>query len=321
MRIGLVGFGAHMAENLYPALRLIPGVRIVAMASRDGVRARSLAAQYDIPRATDSWRELIRSDDLDALVVSATPQAHSVIAGEALAGGVNVFVEKPPAPDLPTLSDLARLEARSAARAFVGYNFRFAELVRRATELVTQAQELRCLKIRFVGGKPRTPLWECESVEESFLYAVAIHAIDLALTMLGPPTGIMASHAALGGGRFSMTVVLDFAEGRQAVLDLGNYSSRFEFECELIGAAGLVARVSDLRRMSLSGHPTSSLASRKEETAYQLSGLSSGFAASGYTGAFAAFFDAIGSGTPSPSPLGASLAVYEVIRECLSRIP
>ena len=320
LRVGLVGFGAHMAENLLPALRLTAGARIVALASRDGAKARSLAAQHDIPSATNSWRELIGVGDLDALIVSATPQVHREIAAEALAAGLNVFVEKPPAPDLPTLNELARLEDRSPAKAFVDYNFRFATLIRQAAELVTRAQDLRCLKIRCVGRKPRAPLWQCESVEASFLYAVAIHAIDLALAMLGRPAAIMASHAPLGGGRFSMNVILDYPEGRQAVLDLGNYSSRFEFECELIGTAGLVARVSDLRRLSLGGHQAASPVSQKAEIVDQLSGLSSGFAASGYTGAFAAFFAAIRSETPSPSPLSASVPVYEVIRECLGHI-
>ena len=320
LRLGLVGFGAHMAENLYPALRLTPGVRIAAIASRDPARAASLAERYDIPLATASWRELISSGDVDALVVSATPRAHCEIAGEALTGGIDIFVEKPPAPDLPALRDLAGLEARSAAKACVGYNFRFAELIQQASGFVARGKGPRCLKIRFVGSKPRVPLWECASVEEAFLYGVAIHPIDLAVTMFGSPDGIAVSHATLGQGRFSMTILLAFSEGRRAILDLGNYSPRFECELELLGEDGLCARVSDLRRIAVSGHSGPPLLSPKEVTTHQLSGLAGGFVASGYAGALEAFFEAIRSGSPSASALSASLPTYEVINECLRSI-
>jgi predicted dehydrogenase len=241
-----------------------------------------------------------------------------------LAAGVHVFVEKPPAPDLAALSGLVNVEAdASKTIGFVGYNFRFAALIADARDLIGETASLRCLKLRFVAAKPRIPIWECSTVEQAFLYAVGIHAIDLALNMLGPPLAVGASHVALGSDRFSLNVTLGFAGGAQAVLDLGNYSNRFECACELIGDDGRVARVIDLRTLTLSGASAAGVAkvSPKETVQYATPALRGGFAAGGYASALAAFFDAVRTGAPSLSPIRASLPVYKVIEQCLNCIP
>lgn len=319
LRLGLIGLGNHMSENLLPALRLTPAARIVALSSRAPAKASALAAANDISLAFDDWRGMIDSGEVDALVVSATPQAHAEIAAHALAAGVHVFIEKPPAPDLESLRDLiVRERAAPATKVFVGYNFRFAEGVAQAARLVGGAENLRGMKIRFLAAKPLDRLWGQASVEQSYLYAVAIHAIDLVVTWFGPPRRIEVSRLRLDEARFSLTLLLEFAEARQAVLDLGNHANRFESEIEMIGAGGRSARVRNLRRITFSDPTASPTLSPKASEVLETSGLQGGFAASGYAGALAAFVHAARTGAPSPSPIAASLPTYEVIDTCLT---
>jgi predicted dehydrogenase len=321
LRVGLVGFGSHMAENLFPALRLTPAARIVALSSRDLAKASILAARHGLELAFDDWRRMIDSGEVDAVVVSATPQAHAQIAAHALSAGVHVFIEKPPAPDLDSLRGLIVQEREATqAKAFVGYNFRFAERVVQAARLVGRDEDLRGAKIRFVAAKPLERLWGHASVEEAYLYAVAIHAIDLVLGWFGRPRRLQVSHLRLDEARFSLSMVLEFADDRQAVLDLGNYSNRFENDIELIGADGRVARVRNLRRIELVEPAACRTTSSKAIEVLETSGLQGGFAASGYASALAAFVESARTGAASPSPIAASLPVYEVIEECVQSL-
>jgi predicted dehydrogenase len=298
IRVGLIGFGGHMAENLYPAIRLSADFRITSIAAREPCRAADLAQRLGIEHAAPSWQSLLDRELADAVIVAAPPEVHAEVIAAALPAGMHVFAEKPPAPDPRSLAELIAIEsAHRNTVAFVDFNFRYGGILMDVQRRLAERSALRLAKIRMVASKPVTPLWRCASVEESFLYAVGIHAIDLALWLFGEPVEVAATRSTLGGARFSLAVILTFAGGGTAVLDLGNYSNRFEAEFELIGEGGMVARIDDLRQATFYGFAGSGrpLYSDKETTTYAYPGLKGGFVHSGYDGALRAFADAIRS--------------------------
>ena len=86
LRVGLVGAGSFAKGTLLPALAAMDDVRIGAVCARSGASAKSVADRHDIPVASTDWRELVESDEIDALVV-ATPHAeHAQIAAAGAAG-------------------------------------------------------------------------------------------------------------------------------------------------------------------------------------------------------------------------------------------
>lgn len=325
IRVGLIGFGAHMAENLYPALRLSPDFRITAISGRDPSRTAAIASQLDIEHSRPSWHCLIDSDLVDCLVVAASPGMHAEVLAAALPAGVHVFVEKPPAPSTQSLSGLAALEAMHRNTvAFVDFNFRYGGILVDIHRQLTARTPLRLAKIRMVASKPLVQMWQCASVEESFLYAVGIHAVDLAVWMFGEPAHVMATRTILGGGRFSLTVTLAFTDGGMAILDLGNYSNRFEVGYELICDDG-VARIDDLRQVTFHGFSvgTAPLYSDKETTAYVYPGLKGGFWHSGYGGALQAFADTVrrvNGGDEAIPCLSGVLSTYRIMDRILAAI-
>src|SRR5262245_21352498 len=79
LRVGVIAAGQHATENLLPTLRLLPGVRITSLSSRSPENLDRLATLYQVPHKTRDWRELINSDLVDAVVVSATPEVHEQV--------------------------------------------------------------------------------------------------------------------------------------------------------------------------------------------------------------------------------------------------
>ena len=96
-RVGIVGAGAAAAVHLR-ALQRLPGKRVVAIHDIDPGRAAALAAEFGLPRSVAMDRQRFYENGRPQLVhVVTPPHLHQDIGLEALARGVHVFVEKPPA--------------------------------------------------------------------------------------------------------------------------------------------------------------------------------------------------------------------------------
>ncbi len=93
VKVGVVGCGNISGIYLKNARRLAE-FDIVAVADRDGDRARTRAAEFDIPRAC-SAEELLADADIELVLNLTPPDAHAPIALAALDAGKSVYNEKP----------------------------------------------------------------------------------------------------------------------------------------------------------------------------------------------------------------------------------
>lgn len=85
--------------------------RVVAAASRSHERAQAFANEFGVSRAYGSYRDLVVDDDVDAVYVSSTHNAHLELALLAIRAGKHVLVEKPAgfsAGEAQHMSDAAR---------------------------------------------------------------------------------------------------------------------------------------------------------------------------------------------------------------------
>ena len=93
VRIGLVGAGGNTRTRHIPGLKAIPGVEIVSVANRSRESGARVAAEFGIARVYDSWQELVRADDIDAVCIGTWPYMHCPITVAALEAGKHVLCE------------------------------------------------------------------------------------------------------------------------------------------------------------------------------------------------------------------------------------
>lgn len=107
IRLGFSG-GGYWGSNLVKAALKIPDVEVVAMVDPDaGARSR-IASLVNGDIRTHSQFEYVLSDKIDAVIIATPPALHVEQAVAALNRGKAVFLEKPPAMNLPDLDRLLK---------------------------------------------------------------------------------------------------------------------------------------------------------------------------------------------------------------------
>jgi predicted dehydrogenase len=123
VRVGIIGTGIGV-EHIR-AFQQVPGATVAAVCSAQRERAEVTARQFDIPRATTDYRDLLGSD-VDAVAITTPPALHRPMALDAIAAGKHVFCEKPLA-----VTFAEAVEMRDAAEAagvvhMINHNMRFS---------------------------------------------------------------------------------------------------------------------------------------------------------------------------------------------------
>ena len=126
LRIGLVGAGNLARWEHLPNLKKIPGVALHAIHSASGARGKSYAERFGAAYAATDYEELLRDDDLDALIIATRHEHHFAQAHAALRAGKHVFIEKPMALTEEECRTLYRDVRETGRQLTVGFNRRFA---------------------------------------------------------------------------------------------------------------------------------------------------------------------------------------------------
>lgn len=122
--LGIIGLGAF-GESHIQALRGIPHVEVVAVASRTAARAQSVAERYGISQWYEGYTRILDDPAVQAVTVVTAESDHRKPVVAALAAGKHVLVEKPMATTLEDARAMLRA-AKSASGIFMpGHILRF----------------------------------------------------------------------------------------------------------------------------------------------------------------------------------------------------
>jgi predicted dehydrogenase/threonine dehydrogenase-like Zn-dependent dehydrogenase len=250
VRIGLVGTGSFARDTLVPALRRERGLALVAVCARSGASAASLADKLGVSVVSTEWRELVASEEIDAVVIATPHSEHAPIAAAALGSGKSVWVEKPLAITWAGLGDVAA--AAGGGVLFVGHNRRFAPLA------VTLKQGLRgrlVIQIRVAAGPLAPGHWLEDPHEGGRVLGEISHFVDLASFLAGStPEVVSAVSIPAAAGQESLLGTLRFADGSAATIayGVGRADGMPKERIEVLAADG-AAVLDDFRRLELYG--------------------------------------------------------------------
>jgi predicted dehydrogenase len=208
--VGVIGFGwlgrAH-ARSL-ARIPMLFGDRaydpeLVACADPAPGAADEAVSAFGFARGSDDWRRVIDDPGVDAVWIAAPNTLHVELVEAAAQAGKHVFCEKPVGGTPAQTVQAERAVRRAGVTGGVGFNYRWAPLVRYAAELIA-AGELGTLtnyRGRFFSMYGADPLgllsWRFKLDEGGYGVTSDLlsHAVDLAHMLLGPITRVVGTTA------------------------------------------------------------------------------------------------------------------------------
>ena len=131
IRVGVVGAGSHMYRNLLPAMHHLP-MELAAICNRSPEKLARTVAEYRCAGYTDP-EEMYKDERLDGVVICVSPEMHPPLAIQAMAHGLHVFMEKPPAMRAWEVREM--IAARGGLTAVVGFKKAFMPGAVKAREI------------------------------------------------------------------------------------------------------------------------------------------------------------------------------------------
>ncbi len=133
IKVGIIGAGL-MGHRRADALKSVGGSVLVAVADVDFEKAKELAGKYEV-KAIKNWQDLLKIEDIDAVIVSVPNKFSVPIAIEALKRGKHVLTEKPLGRDTKDAKKIIAIEKKYRKVVRVGFNHRFHAAILKAKEI------------------------------------------------------------------------------------------------------------------------------------------------------------------------------------------
>lgn len=190
IRIGIIGAGG-MANYHIPGF-IEGGAEVVAIADVNQASAKRVAEKYGVAAVYDSVAKMIRSAKLDAVSVITPNKSHKPLAMQALAAGLHVFCEKPPALSAAEISVMAAAAKKAKKTLMFNFNNRarpeaYALMSYLNSGAVGRINSAQALWIRRTGIPGFGGWFTTKALSGGGPVIDLLHMIDLALYFMAYP--------------------------------------------------------------------------------------------------------------------------------------
>jgi len=128
VNLGIIGLGYKGKTHLHNALRL-EGAKVIGVADTSE-KALSYARKIGVRSVYKNYEDLIKSNQLDAVVISLPNFLHLESATKAAEAGKDILLEKPLARNVAEGEKILACVENSCVRLMMGYDMRFNPLFR-----------------------------------------------------------------------------------------------------------------------------------------------------------------------------------------------
>jgi predicted dehydrogenase len=129
VNVGILGAGNFAITTIMPVLKeLKKECKVLGIASSKGLSAESLAKNFKIKNKYSTEEEILNAEEIDAVLILTPHFNHSDLVIKALNKGKAVYVEKPLALDLQSITDIEEsIYSSENPKLFIGFNRRFSK--------------------------------------------------------------------------------------------------------------------------------------------------------------------------------------------------
>ncbi len=309
--LGVIGAGNFATAVMLPAIRKLPGIRLVGIASASGLRAQHAADKFGFRYAASDPAQLLADPEINTIAILTRHDSHARFVVEALRAGRHVFCEKPLALNPQQLAEIEdSLLPTSDSLLLAGFNRRFAPLAQKLHAFIAARSEPLYAHYRVNAGYLPPDHWLHDPQQGGGrIIGEACHFVDFLSFLVGAPPATVSARALPDVGRYrqdNVQITLTFPDGSLGTVTyLANGDKAFPKERVEVFAGGRVAVLDDFRSLELvhNGRRTVHRSRLRQDK--------------GHRGIWEAFVRAITTHGEPPIPYEQLLGVMEVLFEAV----
>src|ERR1035438_4813626 len=286
--VGLVGAGNLARWAHLPALKKIPGAKLLGVHSASGARGKTYGERFGAQYCCTDYEELLKDPAIDVVLIVSRNQHHAAQAEAALRAGKHVFLEKPMALTEAECRSLYRAVNESGRQLTVGFNRRFAPYYTAMKKHLARRSGPAVVNCRMNSPGISGAYWMADPSIGGAILGEACHFIDLMYWLLeSEPLSVAAWSLPPGEqdsiGENNITAAFRFADGSIANLTYCTVGSKTSGgERVEVFAQGIGVVTEDFKQLSVRG------GTKSDKSRF--------WAEKGYEAQMEAFFDSLRKG-------------------------
>jgi predicted dehydrogenase len=198
LRFAIVGCGGITLQNHLPGLAICPEVKVTALCDNDAAILERARRQTGVTITSTNYADIVRREDVDAVIVATPNLTHASIALEAIGHGKHVLCEKPLALNYADARAMAEAADKAGVRHMTAFTYRFVPAMRYLSHLVErgdlgQPYHYRCCRLQDWGTRNLGWRQIKKMAGTGELGDMLSHRIDFAHLLLGPMKRLVAN--------------------------------------------------------------------------------------------------------------------------------
>ena len=211
IKVALAGAGAFGIKHL-DAIKLIDGVEVVSLVSRELAKTQEVADKYGIKHVTTNLADSLALKEVDAVILCTPTQMHAEQSIACLNAGKHVQVEIPLADSLAGAESVVALQKKTGLVAMCGHTRRFNPSHQYVHDKIKAGQfniQQMDVQTYFFRRTNMNALGQARSWTDHLLWHHAAHTVDLFAYQAGAP--IVKANAIQGPIRPTLGIAMDMS--------------------------------------------------------------------------------------------------------------
>jgi inositol 2-dehydrogenase len=182
IRVGLIGAGRMGKVFAHTLAFTVSEVEVTALSDIDPKTSQEVAAQFGIKHHYIDYHELLKREDIDAVVIVTPTSTHAEVIKAAAAAGKHIFSEKPLAQSLAMCDEAIAAVASAGVKLQLGFMRRFDPAYAMAKQKIDEGLIGTPVMFRSTSRDPRRTSLEFARRENSggLILDMGVHDFDLA---------------------------------------------------------------------------------------------------------------------------------------------
>jgi D-xylose 1-dehydrogenase (NADP+, D-xylono-1,5-lactone-forming) len=241
IKFGLIGAGRIARNQIAPAIHAAQHATLHATASRDRARAESTKPQ----RAYDSYDELLRDSEIEAVYVATHNGLHKELSIAAMRAGKHAICEKPLAMNARDCEEMLRVCESTGMLLAEAFMYRHHPQIARTQELVRSGAIGDLMTVEASFRFPLTNVDDVRMIAEwggGSLLDVGCYCVSASRLFFGDSPVAMKAMATFHPVRTvdtSFQGILDYGADRYAIISCG-FDSGVNQKVVLSGSTGVI---------------------------------------------------------------------------------